>query len=482
MVAALRLAQQGLAVDLYEASARLGGKAGSDPRERGLSDHGYHVFPAWYHNLWRLVDELGIDDHFVRRTKFLRLPKAEAEVLTEDGRGLRDALHLAVMWPRTLLSAVDLVSRRRRYLEELSLSGFLRSRWYNGLETGRELRDISLKGLGNPSWDASSLTYRQNMRLWLKTLLKPNWTAVDGSLQERFIDPFAATLEGAGVSVHLNRPVTRLDVDGAGDDLAVTQLHLEGGGPVDTRDRPVVFAVPHERLRPLLLPHVDRLPSPLQDLGYLRSQPMVALDVHLARPVDGLPDDGHVILDGSRFHLTMLDVRGLWGDRLPGHRDHPVLQLVAADTTALEGADPRVMEEALLADLRSFLPFLRDEDVDAVVLHDNRDVPLFMNDVGTDRRRPLSTRVHGRNVHVAGDWCHTPIDLACMEGALVSGTQAAHVILAAHGLPAEPELVLPSERASAKAWLLRTLAAPPLWLFGQPVDLYRWLKRRRAEG
>jgi len=481
MVAALRLAQQGVDVDLYEASSRLGGKAGSDRREHGLSDHGYHVFPAWYHNLWALVDELGIRDHFVPRRKFFRLGRAEAAALSEDGPGLRRALHHAFMWPRTLLSSVDLVSRRRRYLEELSLSGFLRSRWYNGLETGRELRDISLKGLGNPSWNASSLTYRQNMRLWLKVLHKPNWTAADGSLQERFIEPIAAALGAAGVTVHLDTPITGIDVAGQDDDLAITALHVGGGETIEARDAAVVLALPHERLRPLLAPHTNRLPAAVQDLGYLRSQPMVALDVHVSRPLEGLPTDGHVILDGSRFHLTLLDVRRLWGDRLPGDPDHPVLQLVAADTKAIEGTGPAEMERALVDDLRAFFPYVREEELE-VVLHDNHDVPLFMNDVGTDGRRPLSTRVYGRNLHLAGDWCRTPIDLACMEGALVSGTQAAQAILRGAGRPEGPALRLPSERASGGAWLLRTVLAPPLWLVGQPVDLYRWLRRRRETG
>jgi Flavin containing amine oxidoreductase len=465
MVAALRLGQQGVGVDLYEATDRLGGKAGSEQRSHGWSDHGYHVFPAWYHNLWALVDELGIRDRFVPRKKFFRLPR--------NGTPKH-----AVMWPRTILSAIDLVSRRQRYLEELSLSGFLRSRWYNGLETGRELRDISLKGLGNPAWDVSSLTTRQNMRLWLKVLWKPNWTAVDGSLQERFIAPIERALDDVGVSVHRNAPLRRIDVEGRGDGLTITALHVEHGEPVDTRDRPVVLAIPHGRLHPLLLPHLTDLPTAVQDIGYLRSQPMVAFDVHLTCPVDGLPRDGHVILDGSRFHLTLLDIRDLWGSRLPGHHTHPVLQLVAADTRSIDGTSADDLEAALVADLRSFLPSLGDEDIGGVVLHDNKDVPLFMNDVGTDRRRPLSTRAYGTNLHLAGDWCHTPVDLACMEGALVSGSQVAHSILAIRGKAAAPELKLPSEQASAGAWALRFVLAPILWLFGQPVDLYRWLRRR----
>ena len=50
---------------VYERLDRLGGKAGSlrrgfegddgGDRRRGLSDHGYHLFPLWYHNVIALI-------------------------------------------------------------------------------------------------------------------------------------------------------------------------------------------------------------------------------------------------------------------------------------------------------------------------------------------------------------------------------------------------------------------------------------------
>ncbi len=49
--ASVRLLQAGFAVTLYEASDRLGGKAGAVSLGGQLHDHGYHIFPAWYLNV-----------------------------------------------------------------------------------------------------------------------------------------------------------------------------------------------------------------------------------------------------------------------------------------------------------------------------------------------------------------------------------------------------------------------------------------------
>src|SRR5215831_7286453 len=73
MVAALRLAQRGFRVTLIDASDRVGGKAGANLIAKSYDDHGYHIFPAWYLNVWSLVDELDIFKNFVDCTDFAQL-------------------------------------------------------------------------------------------------------------------------------------------------------------------------------------------------------------------------------------------------------------------------------------------------------------------------------------------------------------------------------------------------------------------------
>src|SRR5437764_501545 len=73
LCAALRLRQSGCAVSLYEASSRVGGKAGAAINGEVADDHGYHIFPMWYRNIWKLVGELGIESHFTDCTDSLQL-------------------------------------------------------------------------------------------------------------------------------------------------------------------------------------------------------------------------------------------------------------------------------------------------------------------------------------------------------------------------------------------------------------------------
>src|SRR5258708_4219397 len=73
MTAALHLLERGCAVTLYDMMPRLGGKAGSDNNGADYDDHGYHIFPAWYLNCWRLVHRLGIQDNFVECSDFAQL-------------------------------------------------------------------------------------------------------------------------------------------------------------------------------------------------------------------------------------------------------------------------------------------------------------------------------------------------------------------------------------------------------------------------
>src|SRR5438552_3943312 len=75
MAAALALAERGAQVDIFDEASRLGGKAGSDKHGEDYDDHGYHVFPMWYLNAWKLIEELRIAGHFVDAPVYRQLDK-----------------------------------------------------------------------------------------------------------------------------------------------------------------------------------------------------------------------------------------------------------------------------------------------------------------------------------------------------------------------------------------------------------------------
>ena len=188
LVAALRLAEQGVHVELHEAAGRTGGKAGSDllgdaAVDPYWSDHGYHVVQAWYANTWALFDELGVSADVTRRQWFLRLALDRLAGLDRGGWSLFRQRRLAGISARSALIAVDLVASDEADLVDLSLADFIAGRDYLGAADGAELRLISLKALGLPPERASALTFRTNMRLLLPVLWKANWNAANGSMQ-----------------------------------------------------------------------------------------------------------------------------------------------------------------------------------------------------------------------------------------------------------------------------------------------------------
>ena len=72
MAAALELARYGIDVEILEASERLGGKAGADHDGARYQEHGYHIFPAWYVNVRKILTELGIQLTDEQKYHFLR--------------------------------------------------------------------------------------------------------------------------------------------------------------------------------------------------------------------------------------------------------------------------------------------------------------------------------------------------------------------------------------------------------------------------
>lgn len=138
MIAALRLAERGFSVDLYEASHRLGGKAGADKNGADYDEHGYHIFPMWYRNIWQLVDELRIQDHFADVENFLQVeagqfPKFKTLTNLGSARFVFKNLFSGVLpWEEMALffySTLDLMSHRfsyRRFLDQTSVNGFVR--------------------------------------------------------------------------------------------------------------------------------------------------------------------------------------------------------------------------------------------------------------------------------------------------------------------------------------------------------------------
>jgi hypothetical protein len=471
------LAERGLDVELWEASDRFGGKAGSTQQVGRWIDHGFHIFPAWYQNVNALLFELGVD-LWPGMDFFEVFPRDKDDEQRGGPKGMPVTYRRL---SRTMVATLDMISRPDWYLEDLSVDGFLRGRLYAGRRSGERLREISRKALGSPAYLTSSLSMRRNLQWWMPVFRQPNWNALRGPLQTTFIDPLVQATRHAGAKLSLNRPLVGIEMRG---DRIIPIAQGEDPAQAD-EDVIVVSALPVEVLQvmaqdnPAALETIIRLEPGLGNIQYLDAAPLAALDLHLTKRLDNLPRS-HFILRDSRYDITGLDITDVW-DEYKATPDHPtVIQFCAGDTTGIRRLPHDAFVDRLIADVRRYFPFeLEDVDREHTAAMTHLDAPLFMNEVGSNSRRvpPTGTRV--ANLYIIGDHTNTPVDLACMEGAVYSALMAAEAICTNLGIPAPHPL--PLVGVSRAKVLMMKVARYPLGWAALPLRLTEPYYRKRAD-
>jgi uncharacterized protein with NAD-binding domain and iron-sulfur cluster len=458
MVAALRLLERGCRVSIFEESQRLGGKAGADKHGQDFDEHGYHIFPAWYRNARQLAAELEIQDHFVDCEDFFQLePGAfphfkNYKNITSWRYAWRNLKAGVLPFFEAVLfyySALDLMSQPYSYraqLDQVTVTGFLRSRFYRTDQVATQFQELMLKGISVPTYEVSAMTMRNVMRFWVRSP-EPMHRILRGNLQEFFIDPLARRLKEFGCTIHLGQTLTRVET-GSG---RVTRLHfadLEGRETAHDVEHPsgrVLLAVPAERAAALVGDELYELDPSLAQLRYLRTRAMAALNIYFGKRIPDMPK-AHVNLLDSKLGISFIDVSQTW----QGY-DATVLNLIASDFTTLEGLTPEAAVDELIEELRRYFPSIRDGDIVKTDFQSHRTEPLFMNNVGGWAFRPhASTKVP--NLYLAGDYCRSHIDLVSMEGAISTGLLAAEAVRKDAGLSNPVEMLVPPTYPD---WLVR---------------------------
>ncbi len=462
MVASLRLLERGCRVSLYEAGERLGGKAGASKRDGNANDHGYHIFPMCYRNIWKLVDDLGIAGNFVNSTDFIQIRRGEFPGF----KTLRNMTSYRYFWqnlfsgvlsvPEMFLffySALDLTSqhyKNRALLDQISVVGFIRSRFYRTEQVAMQYQDLMLKGISVPSYFVSAMTMRQVMRYWIRSP-EPICRVLTGNLQELWIRPIQRRLEEFGCEIKTSHTLRRITVDGP----QIRTLHF-----TTRQDQPeqsvdvdqVILTIPHGCLASLLDDGLYAADPDLFQIHSLRSLPMAALNIYCNRRIPGIPKS-HVNCPGSRLGLCFIDVSQIW----PG-TENTVLNLIASDFANSQGLSEKAMIAQLLADLQRYIPELRPDDIQTIDFQPHLNEPLFMNNVGAWQFRPKAT-TKIPNLYLAGDYCRSHIDLVCMEGAVTTGLSAAEAVRARYNLTPPVQILHPLEYPH---WLL-VLGKIALW-------------------
>ncbi|MFT4676584.1 MAG: hypothetical protein ACI831_000575 [Candidatus Azotimanducaceae bacterium] len=480
MVAALKLVQRGFAVELYESTDRLGGKAGSDIhpdlydanfdlttdtlKEGVRSDHGYHLFPGWYVNMYQLWQEVGLD--FERDCypgwgpKNLKPYDGKFEFLDDDP-----------YTGRTRITLLDLLTRPDSEVDDRTLKGFINSQFYNSLGSvsfGRLL----LNALTVREYEVSARSIRNVFLQWFPVMkTKPSWVAMNGSLGRVLIDKIEDAIHNYAASgfgsftLHLNTTVTRLNIENGNITVGIDSQSEA------IKDKLVLLTLPQEVLRELDCDAIHELDPALGQLQYLKSNTFGALDIVFDGVIPELPSEHFRLLD-SNYALTAFAINYHWPELKEQYPDQSVLQIVAGDSSAFNKLSAVGFLKKITEEIEKYIPAVKDR-VSYFIPHQNVGAPLFVNEVGIWDYRPTNkSRIP--NLYFGGDFVQQSTEVASMEGAVRSGLDAAECIRLSNAADT-PKIDIIAPLDPGNVWKLKFRILMPA------LRVYAWFRYRVPE-
>lgn len=508
--AALRLLERGFSVEVLEQDDFVGGKWGAhkEPGTNDYHEHCYHMLCNWYHNLWSIIDELGLRDNFepVHHLNYLRPGEYPKATQLRDVGAAETAipnLFSGVMSvPDTFLygySLIDLLGQsfvRTNFLDRYSVNGFMHSRAYTTAEAARHHHRTLAKAFAAPSYATSAATYRNFIGYGVRQPSPMMWMLRDNS-HTAFFKPLLDKLHKFGddrFSISYLRQVKKLRLENgrvtglevAKVDRSPSVTALGEAKVISVKDQPVgdhvILTLPPGALARLIDPELFAAAPELAGVKKLRSEPMASIDLHFTRKIPGMPK-GIVVLMNAAYDLTFVDNAQQWPGQettylniivsdfdelagLPGIGEAPAPS-VAPSAQPGQGAkrpsrtvdieNPRAILDYVLRELRRYVPFdpATDIDLERTYLQTNIGEKLMVNDVGSWEYRP-TTRCRIPNLFLAGDYCQSPVDAATLEGATMTGLMAAEAVRSADGrgtpIPIDMPKAYPKAAMAAAAW------------------------------
>jgi zeta-carotene desaturase len=522
LTAALRLAERGFKVTIFERNNFVGGKfrAVEWKHSKAFHEHSYHMFLNWYHNFFEIAEAINARDDFIplERVRFLRegdFPKMTelvnfGSLNTVPQNLLSGVLSIPDMF-LYMYSVIDLLGtpmQQDRFRDLISVNAFASTKPY-ATEASVGMYD---EYLAKTFAVASYLTSAKSFQTFLEYgtyAPTPLYWALTGDSFNKFLQPLQAKLESLGVDIKFNHQATGLTLNTDGNIASVSFEKCDDFNPslseftwdrfridvlkkqdsetktVDIGgDESLILAVPHKVLSGLIsAPVLNRNPQ-LGECDKLVSVPMASVHLHLNEKFSRrlrnmrteLPPEPVVLID-SNYKLSFVSNSSLWPDLTETY-----LNVVASDSRPLghllapgeftsdqqwkkDGAGlsidkPVTALDHILKEFRRFVPFEDDEiDLDRLEIDRNAGRELFINDVGSWKWRPeAKTKI--KNLFLAGDYCKNSIDVVCLEGATVSGLEAAELVRRQHHVGSPIKIVSPKRYPYSAFWPFKLLLAP----------------------
>lgn len=460
MTAALKLAERGFRVTLFEEKKVLGGNASSRLVEGTWHDVYPHMFCSWYANFWDLLErDLG------QSREKLFVPHNSVHLMDRNGqlRELMSATSLEGIWKNLVsgvvsvpdmfllgFSMLDLASSPLQLagaeqLMRLDVNGFIYSRGYS-TERIAKLHNYMLMLIWSIQSDVTAAASYQDFIRHTLTFphAQPFAWLLKGSLAERIIAPWEAKLSEKGVLIRKETSVRQLALHDGRPTVSHARATIEGGKPGEVVEEAfdyLVSAVPVKVLARLALEGeagarmIDHVPT-LSELQRCRDAAILVCDIYFKRRLPDLPC-GQVGLAGSQGDLSFLDISQIWVDDA-AMQDVTALVLAASDNFALPTSDPHAQAHLMIVDLASYLKNFQpgrfwgdpESDIDwsRTLFQSNAHNRLFIDDVGSWEWRPVASYPALPRVAFAGDYCRTDVDMATVEAAVESGLLAAQAV------------------------------------------------------
>jgi hypothetical protein len=466
LTAALRLAERGYRVTVYEQKAAIGGNLGSRD-VRGVHLDVYpHMYLNWYHNFWNLLADVTParrDDLFepfstVKQLRRGQYPKFSSLTDAYSPWHLFQNMFAGIGPPADMFvfayASLDLLAERlgpTMPLDEVSVNGFLQGRPYMTEEAAAAYNSAITTVWALPGYLTSAEDYRTYLSYSFADP-EPSYWLPRGSALKQVMRPLKRALKDAGVTIACSKQLTGVDCRNG----RVTEIELRGtrfdsqgqtwvgDGEVRTEEvdelvlavaplalsRLVRAAAPGERI-------VDAVPE-MADVPRLRTQQIPLLHVCFTRKLTGVPAEP-VGLFRSRFDLAFTDISQTWEE--PDFANRTVLALSCSDVAGLPGTEDDDDAFAMLVELADYLDFdpgqewgeSPDIDWARTDYNANRDAQLFVNEAGTDVWRPAVSYPGISNLSFAGDFCRNHIGMTTIESAVTTGLQAAQAIVERRG-------------------------------------------------
>ena len=497
LTVALRLAERGYQVTVYEQKSELGGSLASRRVGSQTVDVYPHMYLNWYHNFWKLIEDADI----VTEREALFLPLSNLKQLRQGQfphfHQLTDTYspwHLVqnvfsgVTPPADMFlfaySTIDLLAEHLNpttLLDQLSVNGFLHSRPYMTKRAAEALDTWLTLVWSAHSYMTSASAYQRFLEFGYSQPIPAFWL-LRGATGPMLIDPLADAVRERGGTIECSTQITRVSQTGG----RVTEIGLQatrfdnrtrqyvGKGPTRTeRVDDLVLAAGPAALSALVRTGdeghrvVDVAPG-LAELARLQTEHIPILALHLTTKLAGVPLEP-VSLPGSSYSLSFTDISQVWTDAIRGLGAKTVLCVAASDPEGLPFTSPEDDGFAMIEQLGEYLPGFdvgtrwgesADIDWTRTVYTANSDARLFLNEPGSENWRPSASCDGISNLFFAGDFCMTDIDMATVEAAVMSGLDAAQLVVERRGLGSPVDIVYPSSFPPALFVGLRYALAP----------------------